>query len=66
MATLELFRLFILIATLHNSAPHKPTDFDEYKAFLDTPYAEAEEPCEISIESTNPLLKSWYSRHCID
>jgi len=66
LSTLELLKLFILVATLNNAAPHKPTDFDEFKAFLDVPCEEAEEPCEIAIESANPLLRSWYARHCED
>jgi len=63
LTTLELARLFIMIATLNNATPNKPSAFDEYKAFLDVP---CEEPCKIAIESANPLLQSWYARHCED
>lgn len=37
----------------------------EYELFLDASWDEAEEPCEVSEESNNPLLGNWFSRHCL-
>jgi hypothetical protein len=60
----ELLKLFILSGALQYAAPNQPSNFDEYKSFLDAPYEESEEPCEVSAESANPLLTSWYERNC--
>ena len=64
MPSYEIFKFVIQMTMLSNAAPHVPTQFDEYKAFLDTTYEEAEEPCEYAQDSQNELLIHWYDRNC--
>lgn len=37
----------------------------EYESSLEYSWPEAEDQCDYAIESNNPLLKSWYNRHCL-
>lgn len=39
-------------------------EITEYAHFLSTQFEEAEEPCEQSEYSTNPLIRKWHERFC--